>query len=78
MEERSNEGIKSIAHIAAKNKISNLDILSKKRQWENDKRGTLISADASWLYQTSTKINSEIDKRLNNVAQRGSNNRESL
>jgi hypothetical protein len=39
--------MKSIAHLAAKNKLSNLDILSKKRQWEQDKRGTLISADAS-------------------------------
>lgn len=74
----NNDGIKSIAHVAAKNKISNLDVLAKKRQWENSKRGALISADASRLYQTSTKINSEIDKRLNNGAQRGNNNRESL
>jgi hypothetical protein len=44
---RGNEGIKSIAHIAAKNKISHLDVMSKKRQFVNDKRGTLISADAS-------------------------------
>ena len=47
--------------------------------WENEKRGTLISADASRLYQTSTKINNEIDKRLgSNLIQRSSNNRESL
>lgn len=45
--QRTNEGIKSIAHIAAKNKVSNLDVVSKKRQWEHDKRGALISADAS-------------------------------
>jgi hypothetical protein len=25
----------------------NLDLLAKKRQWEKEKRGTLISADAS-------------------------------
>ena len=40
--------------------------MANKRRWENEKRGTLISADASWLYYTSTKINNEIDKRLNN------------
>jgi hypothetical protein len=57
----------------------NIDMLANKRKWENEKRGTLISADASRLYQTSTKINSEIDKRLgNSKEQRNSNNRESL
>lgn len=29
------------------NKGANLDLLVKKRQWEQEKRGTLISADAS-------------------------------
>ena len=46
----------------------NIDLLARKRQWEKEKRGTLISADASWLYQTSNKINTEIDKRIQNGA----------
>jgi hypothetical protein len=44
---RGGESIKSIAMLACQNKVSNLDLLAKKRQWEQDKRGTLISADAS-------------------------------
>ena len=63
----------------------NIDALVNKRRWEHEKRGTLISADASRLYQTSNKINSEIDRRINNGKlltntgiQRNSNNRESL
>lgn len=61
-------------------KQANLDVLVNKRKWENEKRGTLISAGASRLYQTSNKINSEIDKRLNNNEnlQKQNNNRESL
>ena len=34
----------------AKNNIMNIDLLARKRQWEKEKRGTLISADASRLY----------------------------
>jgi hypothetical protein len=53
--------------------------MTRKRQWEQDKRGTLISADASWLYQTSNKINTEIDKRIKGgVGPQNANNRESL
>jgi len=46
-------------------KAGNLEMVGNKRRWENQKRSALISADASRLYQTSTKINSQIDKRLN-------------
>jgi hypothetical protein len=31
----------------AKNNMANIDLLARKRQWEKEKRGTLISADAS-------------------------------
>lgn len=79
---KGNEGIKSIAMIVGQAKQTNLDILAKKRQWEQEKRGNLISADASWLYQTSTKINNEIDKRLSNLGgnliNRNTHNRESF
>lgn len=68
----NNGSVEDGIRVTAENKKSiighhrntNIDILTRKRQWEQDKRGTLISADASRLYQTSNKINNEIDKRL--------------
>lgn len=68
----NNGAVEDGIRVTAENKKSiighhrntNIDILTRKRQWEQDKRGTLISADASRLYQTSNKINNEIDKRL--------------
>ncbi len=42
---------------------SNLDLLSKKRQLEQENRHVLTSADASRLYQSSNKINNDIDRR---------------
>jgi hypothetical protein len=45
------EGIKSIIMLTnPHHKNANLDLLANKRRWENEKRGTLISADASRLY----------------------------
>lgn len=44
---RSNDAVKSITHIGPQNKLSNIDVQAKKRQWEQEKRSTLISADAS-------------------------------
>lgn len=58
------ENKKSVIGMQGHHRNTNIDILARKRQWEQDKRGTLISADASRLYQTSNKINNEIDKRL--------------
>ena len=58
------ESKKSFININGHQRNTNIDILARKRKWEQEKRGTLISADASRLYQTSNKINNEIDKRL--------------
>ena len=45
---RGEEAIKSIAAFSNRGgKASNLDLIAKKRHWEQSKRGTLISADAS-------------------------------
>jgi hypothetical protein len=45
------EGIKSIIMLTnPHHKNINLDLLANKRRWENEKRGALISADASRLY----------------------------
>lgn len=44
---RGGEQAKSIAIMPVQNKASNLDLIAKKRQWEQNLRGTLISADAS-------------------------------
>lgn len=41
------ENKKSILALQGHNRNTNIDILARKRQWEQDKRGTLISADAS-------------------------------
>ena len=47
----NNEGIKSIIMLnSGTSKHVNLDALANKRRWEIEKRGTLISADASRLY----------------------------
>jgi hypothetical protein len=38
--------VKSLGRMPQSNQV-NIDVLTRKRQWEQDKRGTLISADAS-------------------------------
>mmetsp|Transcript_38932 Transcript_38932/g.37255 ORF Transcript_38932/g.37255 Transcript_38932/m.37255 type:complete len:155 (+) Transcript_38932:99-563(+) len=59
-------GIKQIVMVVKdNNKQANVGISANRRKQEVDKRANLISADASRLYHTSTKINHEIDKRLN-------------
>ena len=41
---------KSVIGMQGHHRNNNIDLLARKRQWEQDKRGTLISADASRLY----------------------------
>ena len=77
---KNESGIKSIVMLVKdSNKHANVGINANRRKQESDKRANLISADASRLYHTSTKINHEIDKRLNQGGfHRHTNPRESL
>ncbi len=44
----NNDGVKSFIMLTnGQNKQINIDVLANKRRWQNEKRATLISADAS-------------------------------